>query len=272
MGSKKYPQSSFADKRCRRIIRHTVAEMPKARITPAGSGRKLAEVVATRIEQDIIARGWPIGVVLGSETELLERYGVSRAAFREAVRIVEHHLVATMRRGPGGGLVVTAPDLAAVARVVTLQLEFQNIEPHHLHEARTALELTCVRLATQRLTPEGITRLREHPARERAGRAEDFHVLVAGLTGNPAMTLFVRVLDMLMRERLAQEPTSRQIGADLHRIHSQIAEAIIAGDVPLAEKRMLKHLETTKNWLKPGRSRTATRRSPRLAATRHDHA
>jgi DNA-binding FadR family transcriptional regulator len=236
--------------------------MPKTRVEPRiQSGRKLAEVVATRIEQDIIERGWPIGTVLGSEAELLEHYGVSRAAFREAVRIVEHHLVATMRRGPGGGLVVTAPDLAAVARVVTLQLEFQNIEAHHLHEARTALELTCVRLATQRLTPEGVIRLREHPAKERADRGEDFHVLVASLTGNPAMTLFVRVLDILMRERLAQEPTTRQLGADLSRIHSQIAEAIIARDAALAERRMLKHLETTKNWLGPKRSLRPARAS-----------
>lgn len=236
--------------------------MAKPRVTPAATaGRKLAEVVAHRIEQDIIERGWPIGAVLGSESELLERYGVSRAAFREAVRIVEHHLVATMRRGPGGGLVVTAPDLSAVARVVSLQLEFQNIDPHHLLEARTALELTCVRLATERLTPDGVVRLREHPARERAGRGEDFHVLVASLTGNPAMTLFVRVLDILMRERLAKEPAGRQAGADLARIHSQIGDAIIARDVALAERRMLKHLETTKNWLAPKRARRTARTS-----------
>lgn len=245
-----------------------MAKTPRPRPHP---GRKLAEVVATRIEHDIIERGWPVGAVLGSEAELLDRYGVSRAVLREAVRIVEHHLVATMRRGPGGGLVVTAPDLAAVARVVTLQLEFQNIEPHQLHEARTALELTCVRLATQRLTPEGILRLREHPARERAGRGEDFHVLVASLTGNPAMTLFVRVLDMLMRERLAHEPTTRQLGTDLHRIHSRIAEAIIARDVPLAERRMLKHLETTKSWLTPSGSSGARKRHRRVASNQHDH-
>ena len=45
----------------------------------------LASVIARRIEDDVVERGWPVGEVLGSETDLLERFGVSRAVFREAV-------------------------------------------------------------------------------------------------------------------------------------------------------------------------------------------
>src|SRR5262245_15204814 len=76
--------------------------------------QKLAAQVAQRIESEIVASDWPVGRVLGSEPELMERYGVSRAVFREAVRLVEHHQVATMRRGRSGGLVVRAPDATAV--------------------------------------------------------------------------------------------------------------------------------------------------------------
>ena len=74
----------------------------------SGGGSK-ATVTAGRIVDDVVALGWPIGTVLGSESDLLERYGVSRAVFREAVRLVEHQQVASMRRGPGGGLVVSEP-------------------------------------------------------------------------------------------------------------------------------------------------------------------
>jgi DNA-binding FadR family transcriptional regulator len=240
--------------------------MPRARQRPREKTGKLAEVVANRIEQDIIARGWPIGTVLGSESDLLEQYGVSRAVLREAVRIVEHHLVGVMRRGPGGGLVVTAPDLGAVARAVTLQLEFQDIQPRHLYETRTALELSCVRLACERLTPAGIVRLREDPIPPRGAgvHATDFHVLIAELTGNPAMSLFIRVLDILMRDHLAVPPSSTGIVTDLHRVHRQIADAIIARDVRLAERRMLKHLQTVQGWLAPEksvRSRARARRA-----------
>lgn len=240
--------------------------MPRAKQKPRERAGKLAEVVANRIEEDIVARGWPIGTVLGSESDLLEQYGVSRAVLREAVRIVEHHLVGVMRRGPGGGLVVTAPELGAVARAVTLQLEFQGIQPRHLYETRTALELSCVRLACERLSPAGIVRLRQEPVPQRGAtvHAADFHVLIAELTGNPALSLFIRVLDILMRDHLAVPPSSSRIVTDLHRVHRDIADAIIARDVRLAERRMLKHLQTVQGWLAPEksvRSRARTRRA-----------
>src|SRR5919106_2508129 len=171
-------------------------------------GRKLGEVLAERIENEIIERGWPVGQVLGSEAELIGKYDVSRAVFREAMRIVDHHGVAEMRRGPGGGLVVASPDLDAATRTVALHLEFLRIEPQQVNETRLALELAAVRQATERLTPEGAERIKLHLAHEEEdikrtrelGRARgdlpthDFHLLIAELTGNPAMRLFVQIV------------------------------------------------------------------------------
>src|ERR1700721_2725611 len=59
----------------------------------------LAAAVARQILTDVVDRGWPVGEVLGSQTALIERYGVSRAVFREAVRLVENQQGATMGRG-----------------------------------------------------------------------------------------------------------------------------------------------------------------------------
>src|SRR5271154_7418735 len=86
------------------------------------SNAKRAAKVADLIIEDVMALGWPVGEVLGSETDLLERYQVSRAVFREAVRLVEHQQVARTRRGPGGGLVVTEPTVDAVIDAVVLYL------------------------------------------------------------------------------------------------------------------------------------------------------
>jgi hypothetical protein len=41
---------------------------------------------------------------------------VSRSVLREAVRLLKYHAVATMRRGPGGGLVVAQPQAQAPRR------------------------------------------------------------------------------------------------------------------------------------------------------------
>ena len=48
----------------------------------ADSNAKRAAKVADLIIEDVMALGWPVGEVLGSEADLLERYQVSRAVFR----------------------------------------------------------------------------------------------------------------------------------------------------------------------------------------------
>ena len=62
----------------------------------------------------------------------MERYDVSRAVLREAVRVLEHHQVARMRRGPGGGLFVAEPGVEAVTEAVALQIDRLGIGPEHL--------------------------------------------------------------------------------------------------------------------------------------------
>jgi DNA-binding FadR family transcriptional regulator len=231
----------------RRVARMTGDRRP-ASATPA----KLAEIVARQIEDDIVARGWPVGSVLGSEAELVERYGVSRAVLREAVRIVEHHFVATMRRGPGGGLVVTAPNLDAIVRAVTLQLEYERIDPLQVHEARTVLEITSLRLAAERLTTDDVNKLKQELVFDRSApaRPQNFHVWIAQFSGNPALALFVSVLTMLMHDSL-RAPRSRAVTAELNQAHRAISEALIAGDAEVAEQLMLQHLERVKTWIRP---------------------
>jgi DNA-binding FadR family transcriptional regulator len=90
-------------------------------------GGTLGAQVARRIEDGIVSAGWPVGRNLGSEQDLQDRYGVSRAVLREALRLVQHHQVARMRRGPGGGLFVTAPDAAPATRAMVIYLDYVGV-------------------------------------------------------------------------------------------------------------------------------------------------
>src|SRR5690348_15698820 len=95
---------------------------------PAGQGtlsmsdsaraRKLGELVAHRITQEIIDRGWPVGQLIGREHELMAEHGVSRSTVREAIRQLERAGVAQMKRGLGGGLLVAAQPGAAASGVL----------------------------------------------------------------------------------------------------------------------------------------------------------
>src|ERR1700729_1870674 len=111
---------------------------------------KRASKVADRIIKDVIADGWPVGQILGSEADLPARYQVRRAVFREAVRLVEHQQVARTRRGPGGGLVVTEPTVDAVIDAVVLYLYRAEATLAEIFEARIILEELACQLAAER--------------------------------------------------------------------------------------------------------------------------
>ncbi|HZU45877.1 MAG TPA: FCD domain-containing protein, partial [Mycobacterium sp.] len=161
---------------------------------------KRAVKIARRIEADIIRRGWPIGESLGSEQALQHRYRVSRSVLREAVRLVEHHRVACMRRGPNGGLLVTEPDAAPATRAVVIYLEYLGVTLGDLLNARLLLEPLAAALAAERIDEVGIDRLRgvlqaeEH--RASATSRDEFHVALAAHSKNPVLQLFI---DILMR-------------------------------------------------------------------------
>ena len=238
--------------------------MPNHRL-PTTPGRKLGEILAETIENEIIAAGWKVGNVVGSESELCEHYGVSRAVFREAIRIVGHHGVAEMRRGPGGGLVVLAPSVDAAVRTVSLNLEYLDINASQINEARLALELSCVESAIENLDAEGERRIREFLDTEieriitgrEAGRASDdyasndFHLLLAELTGNPAMELFVQILSRVTSRHSTRAASLEDTAKEVHGAHTRIAEAILERDLKSAQRRLHRHLDSVVEYLDP---------------------
>lgn len=245
---------------------------------PARSGRerspKLAAQVAQRIEADIATAGWPVGQVFGSENDLRERYGVSRAVLREAVRLVEHHEVAAMRRGPSGGLVVLAPDATPLTAALVIYLEYIEASVEDLLAARLLLEPLAARLAAGRLTEAGIIRLRRalpvEPASagQPGGTGHDqLHLTLGQLSGNPALNLFIDVLVQLT-DIYAESPTApgpaevEAVNRESARAHHALADAIIAGDEAQAEHRATRHLEAVREQMVSIAQRPITR-SPR---------
>jgi DNA-binding FadR family transcriptional regulator len=227
---------------------------PTRAVVPRASGAKLAESVADRVVADIARRGWPEGEILGSEADLLERYSVSRAVFREAVRLLEHQQVARMRRGPGGGLVITAPTLEAVIDPVAVYLFYANTRVDHVAEARIALEGTVAELATTRLTARDAAALTELAQRERDGTTADhreLHALLASITRNPAIEVFVNLLNRLTYLYFPDVTRIRQHTiAATRKAHLAIIDAVLDRDVERARRRVRAHLEAEAEYLR----------------------
>lgn len=213
------------------------------------TSRRLASTIAELIRRDIVASGWPVGTSLGFEPELLQRYGVSRAPFREAVRILESHSVVRMRRGSEGGMVVTAPDGREVIRAVSLYLRYRGMDRAQIREVREELEIATLQLAIEKLTVDGVERLRATLDRERSWPDENFpavshdlHRVIAELCGNRAIAFLVSIIMQLMAEQLSTAVPVPESPDAIRHAHQSIVDAMVARDLPLATRRMRKHL------------------------------
>jgi DNA-binding FadR family transcriptional regulator len=217
---------------------------------------KLAAVTAQKMEREILKMGWPVGTVLGSEPELIVRYGISRAVLRESVRILEHRTVGRMKAGRGGGFVVTEPQASALTGPLALYIEYLGITPLQVFETRRIIELAAVEAAAANITEEGITALRDMLDMETQLRAKDpnvasmVHVRIAELSGNPALALFVKVLTDVVEARVERHYwQAEELGKHAHEAHTRIIDAITRGDSALARHRMLNHLDALTNWI-----------------------
>lgn len=215
------------------------------------SGWKLAQQVALRIEEEVRAGGWKVGTNLGSEADLLERYGVSRAVIREAVGLTEYLGVARMRRGPGGGLLVTVPDTSAVITAVVVYLTYRQVRLDDIFTARRPLEDLAARLAAARRSDLSLRRLDERVEFEGSTRPPDhwvLHDLVASASTNPVLELFVGILGRITSHYTATERLSarkrREALSDVREAHGDVVEAIRARDGDAAGTRMVAHLDT----------------------------
>ncbi|OBI87147.1 FadR/GntR family transcriptional regulator [Mycobacterium sp. 1245805.9] len=226
----------------------------------SGPADKLAAQIARQIEADIVRRGWTVGESLGSEHALQQRYGVSRSVLREAVRLVEHHQVARMRRGPGGGLLICRPDAGPATRAVVIYLEYLGTTLVDLLNARLVLEPLAASLAAERIDEAGIERLRAVLRAQEQWRPglpaprDEFHIALAEQSKNPVLQLFIDILMRLTTRYALQSRTDSSTEAieaveHMHRDHSRLVAAVTAGDAARAKTLSERHVEAVTSWL-----------------------
>lgn len=231
------------------------------------SGDKVGVSTANRIAEEIIAAGWPVGRVLGSEADLMARYAVSRGGMREAIRLLEQQGIANMKRGRGGGLVVTEPGDRGIVRSMITYLNFRRVLPSQLLEARKVVELSLLPMVVDRMSNENERAIRAFLEREVDGmhaftaeegnyagapfylRSEGFHTLLARLTGNPVLELFVRCMEALVGRFFYSSSKSRreidEIMQQVHVAHERIGDALIRRDLAEAQKLFSETLDLT---------------------------
>jgi len=111
-----------------------------------------------------------------------------------------------MRRGPGGGLFVSAPSPEAATDIVAIHLERHGITAAQVFEVRSGVETAMVDVVIDHLDAESEARLRMALADEQeasddefTAAAHDLHAVIAAVTQNRVLELLALVLIRLSR-------------------------------------------------------------------------
>jgi GntR family transcriptional regulator, transcriptional repressor for pyruvate dehydrogenase complex len=215
-------------------------------------GEKVASRVARQMVRDIVERDMQPGDPLQPESGMLERFGVSRASLREALRILETQGIITIKPGPGGGPSLAAVDSSDFGRMATLFFQVTRVTLGAVLEARLVIEPVMAGLAATRHDPELNGRLeevvREHyeaqTDREWLATTQEFHALVCGMSGNPLLNLLAGALKDIYTDRVSGFVFPEENRDHVRTTHGKIAKAIVKGDARTAERLMREHMAT----------------------------
>jgi DNA-binding FadR family transcriptional regulator len=182
---------------------------------------KAAELLAARIRGQIIRSELKEGDALPAESELMERFGVSRPTLREAIRVLEMESLLRMRRGSRGGALVTAPDPQVAARAVGVLLQLRGVSLQDIYEARMMIEpMAARRIAEARDATAAINDLRGRndaaresirDFREFPHRSWLFHRGLVEATGNQTLTVLIQTIADIIELQLTRR-YSRPMG------------------------------------------------------------
>ena len=203
---------------------------------------RLSNSVADQITHDILSRRLSPGTLIGLEAELIERYAVSRATLREAVRQVEARNVARMRRGAGGGLVATGTPASMAAGTLATYFEFSSVTLAQLIRARAELEAMAAGMAAGRIDGRKVAALRAEVAGW-AGLTDPVEIrdrhfalreMIAQMSGNPmlwiATSAFLRVTAELSALLTTNPEAVKRYAEAQRRQKTALVEALVAGD------------------------------------------
>ena len=200
-----------------------------------------------------------MGQGLPSERELAEKFKVSRAVIREALKSLEQSGFVEIRIGSSGGAFVAGNLHLPLFFSIYDLLKGGELTLDHFYEVRRMVECASVRLACTKATAKDIERLRilnrkilddlNDPSKPKGGNRA-FHLAIAEISGNPLSRLIVHSLLLLIDNMLPTLTQYRGFVRKMCERHEAIIQAMETRDVTLCELLMATDTEFTKK-LKP---------------------
>lgn len=193
----------------------------------------------------------PVGANLPPEASLLDRFGVSRTALREAIKTLSAKGLLVAKTRVGTRVADRAQwnyfdaDVLAWRVEAGVDAEFRR----NLAEVRLALEPTAAALAAERRTPEDLAAMTRALERMRAETASpvgfaradlELHLAVGAASRNPMIRSMAAVIQAALMEAFTVSPPvdRPELHAETVAAHARIVDCIAAGDAQGAAAAM----------------------------------
>lgn len=146
------------------------------------------------------------GALMGSEDELLARYGISRPTLRKAAAMVAQEQLLRVRRGVGGGYIASRPTPRAVAHMAAIYLNSRNTNVDAILNSVNPIRAELSRLAAKNLDASTQQEFRDFLEADLVSRTasgepftfakseREFGRLLGIASGNLVLSLFLEIL------------------------------------------------------------------------------
>jgi GntR family transcriptional regulator, transcriptional repressor for pyruvate dehydrogenase complex len=220
------------------------------------TAKKTSSLVVEQIRRAIVGNELPVGTRLLSEEELTKQFGIARTTLREALRVLESEGLIEIRRGRGGGAVVTMPDIDHLSSSLSALLQMKGTTRKDFDDARTIMECQAARWLAKSHNAADLRILTEVVSEaERTAEAGDHAAFAAAATrlheslwrlgGNITMATLGALLHGLVsyRYRRAAETADRATMRRATRSYRKLIKLIEAKDASGAEAHWRRHME-----------------------------
>ncbi|MGP5928362.1 FadR/GntR family transcriptional regulator [Corynebacterium glyciniphilum] len=217
------------------------------------------QMVVDAIENQIISGALHVGDLLPAERTLSEQLQVSRAAVREAIRVLEGQGVLESNVGSGhkAGTFIAAMPSEALSRFLRLHVALSNFGLAEVVQTRTILEVESARLAATEQDADALDGMRtaigdmdrHGVSREEFNDADTrFHIALAHGAGNRLfadMTQAIREsLRLPILKGFRDQENWESVADTLREQHKAILTAVERGDAEGAGALMAEHIST----------------------------
>ena len=226
---------------------------------------KMADRVAAVLRRMLVRGEITEGDMLPPESELMERFGVSRPTLREAFRVLESESLIKVERGVRGGARVHRPRRQTLARYAGLLLEYEGATVKDVYDARVTIETPMVVQLAQRHTAAAIAELEQivegeanlASGEEAVDQLSDFHAAIAHLSGNKTLQMVSEMLHHIIVKanrslQPTQGPRAEKAARSSARTHRMVLDLIKAGDAEGAGALWSKHLRKGEEYVLTG--------------------